>query len=187
MKRYLRIYKSLLKINLTTLLAYRINLFNSVISSASWGIFSVVSILILTSRTQDIFGWRREDIILITACYGVAIGIFHALFSNNFHRMGRIIFLGQLDSILLKPIDSQFSLSFWMFNFASIVRIAIGLGLAIFLVDNVGYEITLWGVSLFFLLLIIGIATLYSIWFIVCSILVWIPETSNIVEFMFSV
>src|SRR3989344_2191984 len=187
MKRYINIYKSLLKINLDTLMAYRLNFINNMFSSAAWGIFSVVSILILTSRTQSIFGWRREDIILLTACYSLAIGIFHAVFSWNFHRMGRVIFLGELDQILLKPLDSQFSLSLWLFNYSSLVRILLGIGLILYLIYTVGYSISLIGIVAFFLYLLVGIITLYGIWFLVCSLLIWIPEASNIVELMYSV
>lgn len=187
MTRYFRIYKSLLRINLNTLLAYRLNFFNSTLSSAAWAVFSVASILILTSRTQNIFGWTREDIILLTACYSLAIGIFHGIFSWNFHRIGEVIFSGDLDQILLKPVDSQFSLSLWLVNYSALVRVLLGVGLIFYLVSFIGYSVSLIGFITFFLFLLAGIITLYGIWLIVCSLLIWIPEASNIVDLMYSV
>src|SRR3989344_7547774 len=108
MKRYFRIYKQLCIISLSELLAYRGNFLNSLISSLVWGAFSIVSILLLTAKTKSVFGWTREEIILLTCSYSMLIGIFHLVFSRNFEYFSRIMDLGQLDTFLLKPLDSQF-------------------------------------------------------------------------------
>ena len=76
MKRYLKIYLSLLRINLIALFSYRANFINSTISSFIWGLFSVISILLLTSRTNSFFGWTRSEIIILAAVYSFLIGIF---------------------------------------------------------------------------------------------------------------
>src|SRR6185312_3229309 len=99
------------------------NFINSTISSVGWGIISIISMYILTAKTSSIYGWNRNELLLLAGVYSVSIGIFHTIFSRNFDRFSKVIHLGDLDSILLKPIDSQFSLSFTLFNYMSITRL----------------------------------------------------------------
>src|SRR3972149_8688112 len=92
MGKYVRIYRDLLRLNLSSLVAYRSNFVNSVVSSTAWGVFSLVSIVLLTYRVQSVFGWTREEILLLTGVYSVVIGVFHTLFSRNFVRFSRLRF-----------------------------------------------------------------------------------------------
>src|SRR5574341_269965 len=126
MKSYLGLYKTLLHLNAENLLASRANFTTNVISSVSWGLFSIFSIMLITGQANAIFGWRREEILLLTAIYSILIGVFHMLFSKNFERFSNLIYYGQLDGLLVKPVDSQFLVSFWLVNYTSIFRIVLG-------------------------------------------------------------
>ena len=77
MKKYVNIYKRLLSMNASVLLAYRGNFMNSVLASLLWCAFSFVSILLLTSRSPDVFGWTRDQLMLLTAMYSVVVGVVH--------------------------------------------------------------------------------------------------------------
>lgn len=187
MKRYFKIYFALMKINFTILLTYRMNFLNSVISSSAWGIFSIVSILIITSRTGTVFGWKRTDLILLTASYGLLIGVFHTIFSRNFERFARVMSLGQFDSILLKPIDSQFALSFWLIHYGGFIRILLGIVILAYLLISGSYAFSFVSVFLFVVLLLIGVVLLYCVWFLVATLLIWIPELSNLISLLYDV
>ncbi len=187
MMRYIRVYRSLWRMSMETLLAYRANFINSTVSSLAWGIFSLISIFLLTSKTSTIYGWSREEIILLTCAYQIMIGVFHTLFSRNFERISEIIEYAQLDGYLLKPIDSQFYLSMRWVNFTSIVRIVLGVGFLYFITRSISLGISMISLLFFFFLLLIGLALLYSIWFIAATLLIWFPRLSNIIDLMFNV
>ncbi len=187
MKRYISIYKAFAKMSLETLFAYRANFINSSISSVAWAIFSFVSIFLLTSKTSSIYGWKREEIILLTCGYQITIGIFHTLFTANFGRMAEIIEHAQLDGFLLKPIDSQFIMSMRWVNYTSIFRIFIGIIFLIYILQNFSIGLDPFTIGIFFLLLLVGLLLLYSIWFTVATMLIWFPRLSNIIDLMFSV
>jgi len=184
MRPYLTIYKTLLHLNLSALVAYRANFISNIISSISWGVFSIVSIVLLTSKTTVIYGWKREEILLLTTTYSVLIGLFHTLFSKNFERFSRMILYGRLDSILLKPIDSQFLISLWIVNYASLTRIILGIGLTFYFLHQLNIVLSPFIVVSYILITAMSLILLYSIWFIVATLTIWFPRLSNIVEFM---
>lgn len=187
MKRYFRVYTVLGKLSLETLLAYRSNFVNSIVSSLSWGFFSFFSILLLVSKTTSIYGWTPTEIILLTCGYSILIGVFHTLFSTNFERMADLINLGQLDAFLLRPLDSQFSLSLWWVNYTSIVRILLGGGFLWYIMHTSATPVTVVSAASFIVLVSVGILLLYSLWFITATLLVWFPRMSNVIELLYNV
>lgn len=173
--------------SLESLLVYRANFVNSLMASLSWGVFSVVSILLLTSKTNSIYGWSKTDILLLTCGYQILIGVFHTLFSRNFERMAEIINWGQLDALLSKPLDSQFMLSMWQVNYTSIIRIILGILFVGYFTQAAGIHLSAGTLFFFALLLVIGIILLYSLWYIVATFIIWFPRMSNVVELMYTV
>ncbi len=187
MKRYFRVYGRLWNMSLATLVVYRANFVNSLIASLSWGFFSVISIALLISRTNGIYGWSKTDIILLTSGYQILIGIFHTLFSRNFERMADVIHFGELDGFLTKPLDSQFMLSMWWINYTSISRILLGGVFVLYITQTSTTAVTWESAALFAFLAVIGIILLYSIWFMVTTLIIWFPRMSNVVELMYTV
>lgn len=187
MKHYISVYKMLLKLNFSALVAYRTNFLNNIISTLVWGFFSIISIYFLTGGSRSIFGWSRNELLLLTGAHGVMIGIFHAFFSRNFNRFSRIIHYGQLDEILLKPMDSQFLISLWIFNYTNLVRSVIGFIFLLYVSNIAHYVITLITIINFMILLCIGLLLLYSIWFIVSTLIIWFTQLSNLVEALYTI
>lgn len=185
MRRYLRIYQTLLQMNFATLVAYRANFVNSLISSIAWATFSVITILLLTARTPRVFGWTKEELLVLTGSYSIVIGVFHLLFSRNFERFSNLIFFGQLDSILIKPVDYQFLLTFWLINYTSIVRVILGILFTLYMLNSIGVNLTLINIIGFFALMVVGIMTVYSIWFLVLTLIIWSPRLANLVHLLF--
>ena len=187
MKHFLNVYKVLLHLNFAALVAYRSNFINSAISSIGWGILSIVSIILVTSYTTSVFGWRREELLILTGAYGITIGVFHLIFSRNFEQLAHTIHKGELDVILVKPIDSQFYVSVWRVSYTSLFRILIGIVFTLHMINQIHAELKLINVLGFFVLLVIGILLLYSLWFIVTTFTLWFTRLSNLVDFMFNV
>lgn len=186
MRRYFRVYKKLMELNLATLTAYRSNFVNSVVSSIVWGLFTVFSVILLTNRVDSLFGWSRDEIILLTCVFNIILGIFHLLFSRNFEYFSRIVHLGQLDTFLLKPVDAQFLLSTRYINYTSIIRIFFGIGLTCYFLRERLFAIQLIDIVLFLLFSICGIVLLYSIWYMVTTVTIWFSRLNNIVDVLFT-
>jgi ABC-2 type transport system permease protein len=187
MKRYIRIYLKLMDLNFSTLIAYRNNLINSFMSSIAWGAFSFISIIVLTSQTKSVFGWKSEEIILLTAIYSIIIGVFHTMFSRNFENLPNTILYGKMDSILAKPVDSQFLSSCFNISYTPLVRIVFG-GIATgILLHSLHIVIGISDILVFVCMIGCSILLLYSIWSIVVTTLFWNPRLSNVVDVMYTV
>lgn len=185
--RYARVYKVILQLNFSSLVVYRTNFVNNVLSSIVWGAFSLISIILLTARTETAFGWRREEILLLTGIYAIVIGLFHTLWTRNFERLSQIVFYGRLDQVLLKPIDPLFFTTTMIVNYASITRILIGIGYSCIIWQKVAGTFSVLLALRFFIFLFAGLVLLYSIWVIAVTPIIWFPRLSNITDVLFTV
>lgn len=186
MKRYIKIYSTLLRLNFISLVTYRGNLINSMIASLVWGFFSLYSIVLLTSKTQAVFGWKREELLLLNGLYGIIVGTFHMFFSFNMQRFSRIVHYGDLDMILTKPVDSQFLVSLWQISYATIFRILLAVGYSWYLMKMLHLVLHWSQIIGFILFAFVGLMTLYSVWFTVITLTIWFTNLSNLTDFMFT-
>ncbi len=186
MKRYLGIYAQLLRLNLASLLTYRVNFINNVIASIGWGAMSLYTVIILTARVTDAYGWKREELLLLNGIYGIIVGVFHMFLSINMGRMSRIIHMGELDSILIKPIDSQFAISLWQVNFSTVFRILMAAGYTAWIIHSMQLSVSIASVLLVCTLAVVSLILLYSIWFLLLTNLMWFTNMSNLVVFLYS-
>lgn len=187
MKRYLRIYKSILKINAALILAYRANFINHLFSTFVWGVFNGIWILLLTNKAKYVFGWRSDELVVITIGYVIITGIHYSLFAHNFENFSQIIDRGKFDSILLKPLDSQFQMSMMGVSYASLIRTIMGTIALIWWVSSHHYSIGLFQIVSFIALMGVGVIMMYGIWFLFITILIWYPNLNNIVEFLYTI
>lgn len=181
MKKYIKVYKKLLQLNAQLLLAYRMNFFNSLISAILWGVVSFVSIYLLTANTKTVLGWSRNDMLLLTAVYSMITGFFQSIFSRNFERLAQIVHFAEFDPILLKPIDSQFSVSLWLCNYANFSRVTIGIFIAAFILKTQFIYI----LPFFIFISFFGGLLLYSIWLLVSTLVFKNSTLSNLAALLY--
>jgi ABC-2 type transport system permease protein len=102
------------------------------------------------------------------------------LFSKSFFKLAEIVQKGLLDGILLKPLDSQFYISFQYSNITKILRTFICIGLNIYLIQAMHIQLNAINILNFIILSLLGLVILYSISVILFSFLIWNPELSNL-------
>lgn len=185
MKRYLIIYWRLIQINFTLLFTYRANFYNSLIITVGWGIVSISSIFLITSRVSHVYSWSRQELYLLAGMYSIIIGIFHTFFSSSLERFGQTISLGELDSFLLTPIDTQAYLSTKFFRPVSFLRILIGFIFTIFVSLHLPGGINPFMIFTSAIFILLGVVVLYSIWFLVVVSMIWNPNLSNLIDLLF--
>ena len=89
---------------------------------------------------------------------------------------------GTLDFILIKPIDTQFWVSFKKISPTGLIEIMLGFSLLIycFYLNNIYLDL-----NLFFLILltfICSVIILYSLWFLISTTTIWFVKTWNATE-----
>lgn len=180
--RYIKLLKALFLTNLERVLAYKKNFVVQVGSSLCWGIFSLIIILLLTSKVPIVFGWTKNELILLTVITNVIYGTYRLLFDINFWRFSQVIHHGELDAILLRPVDSQFQMSLWYIDFSAVLRILISIGLTIYLILLFHFEVSLLSVIFFVFLAAASLIIIYSLAFTIMTLTIWFTKLSNLFE-----
>lgn len=180
--RYLKLFIALIKISFSRILIYRGNFASHAASSVGWGVFSVISIMLLTSKTPVVFGWSRNELILLTVLMNVIFGIYRSFIDANFWRFSTLIHYGDLDIILLKPIDTQFQMSLWIFDLSSLLRFLFATIFAIYLIFIFHIPVSFLSVLFFFVLSVASIILLYSLTYIFLTLTIWYTRLSNLID-----
>lgn len=71
---------------------------------------NLLFLAVIFSKVPDLRGWRREEVIFI---YGLAVmsyGLFHAFFSNIYYLGNTYLVEGNMDRVLLRPLDPLFQI-----------------------------------------------------------------------------
>jgi len=185
MKKYLKTYSALLMLNMSNMFAYRANFINSIIGSVGWATVSISSIFLLTSKTSSVFGWDRQELLLLVGIYNILNGMFIIFFARNFERFSKLIHFAQLDSILLKPIDSQFQISLSLFNITGLARVIIGIIFCWFIAPTLHIHLSIVTEVFFLLFLAVSMIIFYSVWFLVMTLIIWFSNLSNLADFLY--
>lgn len=180
MEYYLKVIKRIFIYNASSLLSFRSSFINSLISSIVWSVSSLISALLLTSKSGSVYGWSRNELILLTGSYTIMWGIVNILFQRNFQDLTMVIDRGKLDSTLLKPIDSQFLVSFKQLNYAAFSRLILGYIIITTIASRVSLHISFLNFIAYLILILLGVTIIYSVWFMILTILIWHHSLNNL-------
>ena len=182
LKKYLQVYSHFTFSSFSIELEYKINLFIDLITSILGLIGSLFLLSIFFSNTNEIAGWDFDQALIIQGIYTILNGITNTWFSPNLTEIVKYIREGTLDYVLIKPIDSQFWISFKRISPTGIIEIALGVCVLIycFYLNNITFNI--WSISLLLITLICSVSILYSLWFLISSTTIWFVKTWNATE-----
>jgi ABC-2 type transport system permease protein len=133
-----------------------------------------------------VYSWEKSEILLLTAVHAITVGIFHMLFSSNFEKFPRNVALGQLDSYLLKPIDSQVLVSIWLIRVVSFSRVLMGIGFLIYVVTTYSITLSFWHILFLIPAILLGLSIMYAIWFMITTLAIWFYRITNITEVLYT-
>lgn len=111
-KKYLKIYQLFFKNSLMILITHRFDLIMSGVANIVWTVGQLISIRYLFMKISDFKGWTFGDLVLLLAFGQAFFYISWVIYDNNLQRLPRKIITGDLDKILLKPINIKFFVSF---------------------------------------------------------------------------
>jgi ABC-2 type transport system permease protein len=187
MKRYLRIYLLFIRLNYHKAIAHRGDFFSGLFGSLAWGIFSIIAVYVLSARTTSVYGWSRNELYILMGVFNIIVGgVFRMICALNFDKMSRVIQHGELDSYLLKPVSSQFMISFLDIQIYSFLRIGLAIMFTFYIIISAHIAITISGVFTFIILAFFGVITIYSFWFLVMTLLLWLPDLYNLSEILYT-
>lgn len=165
--------------------AYRVNFLNSIFAASCWSCLIILSMFLLTSRVSRVFGWSRGELLLLAGMYNVVIGLFYFLFSKNLDELQELVHLGELDSLLLKPVDSQWLVSFSQVSWRSLARLFIGVLFISFLFFSHAVSFRWISLVSFLPFIFLGISIMYGLSFGIMTLSVWFSNLHNLRDLLF--
>ncbi|HWY79648.1 MAG TPA: ABC-2 family transporter protein [Candidatus Sulfotelmatobacter sp.] len=187
MNQYIRVYKTFLRLNILKLFVYRADLFSSIIAHTIWSSFTIIQMLLLTSKTSYVFGWSRNDLLVLAAMYNIVYSFFYMFFSRGFGEFSTTIHVGRLDGVLIKPISSQFLMTTLYITYTHGIRLILGIGFLVYMLSIMHVHITLLLMVGFMFIIFFSVMIIYSYWMLIMTLTIWFPKLSNLSELLYQV
>lgn len=186
MMRYLKLLRIFVANSVQLELEYRINLaLNLLNATLSFGAGLVV-LYALFEQAESIGGWHFSEAIALFGVYLFYEGVIDLFLYPNLNKLPDHVRTGSLDFMLLKPISTQFQVSFRYASLWQVPELFLGLGLIGWSMVALG-ALSFGTVGLGLLLLLSGAAILYSIWFMLTTTAFWLVKVGNIPELFHSI
>ena len=130
---YWNVFKTFASNSLVRDMTFRTNFILQCVSSLGWTAMNVGFYLILFQYTDTIgenSGWDRDKFFLFIATTWFINSLIQAFFMPNAEEFSELIRTGGLDFALLKPIDTQFLISFRRIAWSALSNFVAGLVIA---------------------------------------------------------
>lgn len=131
MLRYFRLLGALARFSLLGEMAFRGNYLLKVFVEVLWLGLMLIFYDTIFARTSAIGGWTKADYLFFIGCYTALEGVLETFVLGNCSEFGELVRTGELDVILLRPIDEQFLVSFRRVEWSSIPNVILGFALMI--------------------------------------------------------
>ncbi|MCA8999848.1 MAG: ABC-2 family transporter protein [Planctomycetaceae bacterium] len=166
-------------------MTFRGNFLIELVTRAFWFAAQLVLFEIIYRQVPMIRDWSRYEYFAFMATGMLINAIVEAFFMPNCANFSELIRTGNLDFVLLKPIDTQFLVSFQTVNFAMINQVLMAGVLLWYSLSQLDVAVTPGNVLAYLLLLGVGVAFFYSLMITLASTSVWLGRNQGLYDFWF--
>lgn len=191
---YLRVFATFARNSLVRDMMFRTNFLLEAVSSLSWSAMNIGLYWIIFEHTNSIgaqTGWGKYEFFVFMGTTWIINSLVQAFFMPNSEEFSELIRTGGLDFAMLKPIDTQFLISFRKVNWASLSNLIFGVVLVVLsirqLIDRPEDPWTIQPLSLLLypFYVLCGVAILYSLMICLAATSVWLGRNQTLYDFWF--
>ncbi|MFN3193432.1 MAG: ABC transporter permease [Aureliella sp.] len=191
---YISVFLMFARNSLVRDMMFRTNFLIEAVSSLAWSSMNVGLYWIIFEYTNSIgakTGWGKYEFFVFMATTWIVNSLVQAFFMPNAQVFSELIRTGGMDFALLKPIDTQFLISFRMVSWSSLSNFLLGTVLLFISVRQLVFrEEQPWEFSwtmpiLYPLFVVCGAIILYSLMICLASTSVWLGRNQTLYDFWF--
>lgn len=136
-------------------------------------------------------GWKQNEFFVFLATTWIVFSLVQAFFMPNAHEFSELIRTGNLDFALLKPIDTQFLISFTKVDWAALSNVMMALGLLTYSIWQLIHQptnplhLSVTMIVLYVFYLACGISILYSLMITLAATSIWLGRNQTLYDFWF--
>jgi ABC-2 type transport system permease protein len=175
-------------------MTFRSNFVLDGISSLSWLLMNLGFYLIVFHHVKTIgvaTGWGRNEFFVFLATTWVINSVIQAFLMPNAQEFSELIRTGGLDYVMLKPVDTQFLISFRKVEWPALSNFFLGLiilGFALYQLsqrESPAWHWSWWLLGLYAFYVVCGIVLLYSLMICLAATSIWLGRNQSLYDFWF--
>lgn len=188
---YPRVFWTFFRNSLVREMTFRGNFIITVLTRAFWFVAQLVLFEIIYRNVAAINDWNREQYFAFMATGMLINAVVETFFMPNCANFSELIRKGDLDFALLKPIDTQFLISFEKVNLAMLNQVLLAgalLWYSLYSLDTqgkLGEGIGTVDVLMYLLLIFVGVAFFYALMIALASSSIWFGRNQGLYDFWF--
>jgi len=180
MARYLKLLWLFARVSVQDNAAYRMDFIVQVIVSLLHFGAELVGMWTIFSNTKRLGDWGPYEFLVLLGVFRVMSGVVGFCIAPNMRLMMEEIRDGKLDYAIIKPVNTQFFISFRRIVVWRFVDIILGTVFIAFGSTQLSASMTAGKLLLFVLMLAAGMAIIYSFWLGLTTMAFWFTRISNI-------
>jgi ABC-2 type transport system permease protein len=181
-RKYLRLLGSLALYTLTRELAFRGNFLVKVSVEVLWLAILLAFYRVVFARTNTIAGWNEPQYLFFVGCFFALNGLIEMLFLDNCSEFAELVRTGDLDGLLLKPIDEQFLITCRRIDWGTAPNVLMGAAVMGISLGQLGWRFDTVRVATFLVSFACGTAIAYSFMLLLTSLSVWMVRNQSLME-----
>ncbi len=180
--RYLGLLGSLARYTLARELAFRGNFLVKVAVEVIWLAILLAFYETIFARTNTVATWPKDQYLFFVGCFFALNGLIETLFLENCNDFAELVRTGDLDFLLLRPIDEQFLITCRRVDWATAPNVLMGFGVMGFALVRLHWEFDPVRLAAFVATFACGTAIAYSFMLILTSMSVWMVRNQSLME-----
>ncbi len=192
--KYIAVFLAFARNSLIRDMTFRGNFFLDCVSSLSWLLMNLGFYLLVFYHVRSIgvsTGWGVYEFYVFLATTWIINSIVQAFLMPNAQEFSELIRTGGLDYILLKPMDTQFLISFRKVDWASLSNLVMGIIILLYGLSHLQARTDppwAWHpgtIGLYLVYVVCGVCLFYSLIVCLAATSIWLGRNQSLYDFWF--
>lgn len=179
MWRYLKLIGLFIRVSIQNDAAYRADFIAHVAVSILHFVAELIGLWIVFSNTQSLADWGPYEVLALLGVFRFMSGIVALVIAPNMRLIMEEIRDGKLDYVFLKPLHSQFYVSFRRVVMWRVTDLVLGMLLVTVAVVKLGATVSPLTLASFLVMLAAGSTIIYSFWLVLATLAFWLTRINN--------
>lgn len=180
--RYARLYGSLARFALAREMAFRSNFLVKVSVEILWLGILLAFYGVVFAKTNALAGWNQGQYLFFVGCFFALNGMIETLFLDNCNEFTELVRTGDLDFLLLRPIDEQFLITTRRIDWGTAPNVIMGAGVMLIALARLHWVFDPLRIVAFAGLFVCGVLLAYSFMLVLTSCSVWLVRNQSLME-----
>ena len=161
-------------------LQYRTDFWIALLQSVTGLGTSLAALAVVYGQTDTLGGWQQDELLALVGVFMIVAGLLGLVIRPSLERLMEGIRLGTLDFDLTKPVDAQLMVSVRQVDVWRFIDVGFGVAILAYAIVRLGERIGPDRAALFVVLLVAGIAIIYSFLLMLATLAFWLVRLENI-------